>query len=82
MDRLKGKVAIVSGGATGIGAATVRLFAAEGASVGIIDRNGSGSDHGLNKETLIEEAKRAGFKLKEEFDFVKPDGMDYFLVFQ
>lgn len=52
------------------------------ALVGIIDRNGSGSDHGLNKETLIEEAKRAGFKLKEEFDFVKPDGMDYFLVFQ
>jgi NAD(P)-dependent dehydrogenase (short-subunit alcohol dehydrogenase family) len=39
MDRLKGKVAIVSGGATGIGAATVRLFAAEGAAVGIIDRN-------------------------------------------
>jgi NAD(P)-dependent dehydrogenase (short-subunit alcohol dehydrogenase family) len=39
MDRLKGKVAIVSGGATGIGAAAARLFAAEGAAVGIIDRN-------------------------------------------
>jgi NAD(P)-dependent dehydrogenase (short-subunit alcohol dehydrogenase family) len=39
MDRLKGKVAIVSGGATGCGAAAVRLFAAEGAAVGIIDRN-------------------------------------------
>jgi NAD(P)-dependent dehydrogenase (short-subunit alcohol dehydrogenase family) len=39
MNRLAGKVAIVSGGATGIGAATVRLFAAEGAAVGIIDRN-------------------------------------------
>jgi NAD(P)-dependent dehydrogenase (short-subunit alcohol dehydrogenase family) len=39
MDRLAGKVAIVSGGATGCGAAAVRLFAAEGAAVGIIDRN-------------------------------------------
>ena len=38
-ERLKGKVAIVSGGASGCGAAAVRLFAAEGAAVGIIDRN-------------------------------------------
>lgn len=38
-DRLKGKVAIISGGSTGMGAAAVRLFAAEGAAVGIIDRN-------------------------------------------
>lgn len=38
-ERLKGKVAIVSGGATGCGAAAARLFAAEGAAVGIIDRN-------------------------------------------
>ena len=39
VDRLKGKVAIISGGATGCGAAAARLFAAEGAAVGIIDRN-------------------------------------------
>jgi len=52
------------------------------ALVGIIDRNGDGDDHGITKETVVEEAKRAGFTLKEEFDFVKPDGMDYFLVFQ
>jgi 3alpha(or 20beta)-hydroxysteroid dehydrogenase len=37
MDRLKNKVAIVTGGARGMGAATVRLFVAEGAKVMIAD---------------------------------------------
>lgn len=52
------------------------------ALVGIIDRNGEGNDHGIKKETVIEEMNRAGFTLKDEYDFVKADGMDYFLVFQ
>jgi len=38
--RLHDKTAIISGGATGMGGAAARLFAAEGARVCIIDRNG------------------------------------------
>jgi ubiquinone/menaquinone biosynthesis C-methylase UbiE len=52
-----------------------------GAKVGIIDRNGNGEDHGVNREVVIREAKEAGYKLSERYDFVKADKMDYFLVF-
>lgn len=52
------------------------------ALVGVIDRNGNGADHGIDKEKVVEEFKRAGFVLQEEYDFVKPDGMDYFLIFK
>jgi SAM-dependent methyltransferase len=53
-----------------------------GALVGIIDRNGAGDDHGLDERKAIRELERAGFALVEQHDFVKPDGMDYFLVFR
>ena len=56
MDRLKGKTAIISGGATGMGAAAARLFAAEGATVGIIDRNA------VAGEALVADLKAAGHK--------------------
>jgi SAM-dependent methyltransferase len=52
-----------------------------GAKVGIIDRNGNGEDHGIGSDVVIREAKEAGYRLKEKYDFVKGDKMDYFLVF-
>ncbi|HUD91729.1 SDR family NAD(P)-dependent oxidoreductase, partial [Sphingobium sp.] len=43
MERLKGKRAVVTGGAQGIGAAIARRLAAEGAIVAILDINGEGA---------------------------------------
>ena len=42
--RLKGRVAVVSGGATGMGGAASTLFAAEGAAVAVIDRDGPAAE--------------------------------------
>jgi SAM-dependent methyltransferase len=52
-----------------------------GAKVGIIDRNGNGENHGVNREVVIHEVSQAGYRLLEQYDFVKGDNMDYFLVF-
>ena len=52
-----------------------------GAKVGIIDRNGNGENHGVAREVVIREASQAGYTLQEQYDFVKGDDMDYFLVF-
>ena len=51
-----------------------------GARVGIIDRNGNGEDHGVGRDVVLREAAQAGYKLLEQYDFVKGDKMDYFLV--
>jgi SAM-dependent methyltransferase len=51
------------------------------AKIGIIDRNGNGENHGVGREIVIREAKDAGYHLLNQYDFVKGDNMDYFLVF-
>ena len=54
MNRLRNKVAIVSGGASGIGEGTVRLFAQEGAQVVVADINET-----LGRK-VAEEVRQAG----------------------
>lgn len=60
----------------------VREAMRPGAKLGIIDKNGKGDDHGLNAERVIDELTRAGFKLAAQYDFVKADKLDYFLIFE
>lgn len=51
------------------------------ARIGIIDRNGTGADHGLKQQVVEREMEAAGFREVEHYDFTKADGQDYFLVF-
>jgi ubiquinone/menaquinone biosynthesis C-methylase UbiE len=60
----------------------VRAAMHPGARLGIIDRNARGDDHGVNRDVVIGEVQRAGFVLTADYDFVKPDGADYFLIFE
>jgi NAD(P)-dependent dehydrogenase (short-subunit alcohol dehydrogenase family) len=58
MNRLQGKVAIVTGAALGIGAATARRMAGEGASVAVLDL------HGAEGEALAAELDRDAGKAR------------------
>ena len=52
-----------------------------GAKIGIIDRNGTGTDHGIMPEVIEREMSKAGYKRIGKYDFTKDDGQDYFLIF-
>ena len=58
--RLEGKVAIVSGGGTGIGAATARMFAREGAKVVVTGRRARAARGGRRRDRRSRRRRRHG----------------------
>jgi ubiquinone/menaquinone biosynthesis C-methylase UbiE len=62
--------------------AHLRTALKPGARFGIIDKNGTGADHGLNESILRAEVEQAGFRQVGRYDFTKADGQDYFLIFE
>ena len=60
----------------------LKLSLRPGAKIGIIDRNGNGTDHGVMPEIVEREMEQAGFKRVGKYDFTKSDGQDYFLIFE
>ncbi|HYW35752.1 MAG TPA: glucose 1-dehydrogenase [Balneolaceae bacterium] len=68
---MKGKIAVVTGAASGIGRATAKLFALHGATVLIADKNLKGLD-----ETLKIIKKSGGKGAIQEVDVTKPDQIE------
>jgi predicted methyltransferase len=59
---------------------SVRHALAPGGKIGIIDKNGNPGSHGVDRDIVLREAAEAGYRVVQKEDFVKADGMDYFLV--
>jgi NAD(P)-dependent dehydrogenase (short-subunit alcohol dehydrogenase family) len=76
MDRLKGKVAIVTGGGGGIGGATARALAREGASVLVVDVNEDAADSvagGIRDASGVAESFRADLSQEQDVEAVIAD---------
>jgi NAD(P)-dependent dehydrogenase (short-subunit alcohol dehydrogenase family) len=71
MDRLKGKIALITGAGTGVGRAAMKLFAAEGAKVVGVSRTKSNLDESLTRVRAV-----GGEGHVVAADLSKPDGAE------
>ena len=69
--RLQGKVAVITGGGSGIGRATALLFAREGARIAVVDRDEAGAN-----ETVSQIAAAGGAALSRTGDVGEPGFAD------
>ena len=71
MDRLKGKIALITGAGTGVGRACMKLFAVEGAKVAGVSRTK------VNLDETLAQVKAAGGEGKVvAADLSKPEGAE------
>ena len=71
MDRMKGKIALITGAGTGVGRACMKLFAAEGAKVVGVSRTQGNLD-----ETLAQVQAAGGEGKVVAADLSRPDGAE------
>src|SRR5260370_22225147 len=71
MDRLKGKIALITGAGTGVGRACMKLFAAEGAKVVGVSRTQANLD-----ETLAQVKATKGEGKVVAADLAQPEGAE------
>ena len=73
MARLDGKIALITGGASGFGAATAKIFSLEGAKVVLTDKNATGVKSVAKEIGSVAGSLAHDVSLEEDWDRVITD---------